>query len=247
MLTTLSKEVSRKYYFEFEEDYEDAASYAIYDLLKYWRGFKENPVVQLEVVRNFHPGEWFNIKIDAFDNIKIIAVDNLSTHTKEEKVLYFEIGETPNKSLTNMASALRNEYLGIYLDRVKCKITFMDNYNKTPDYDSYNSAIQFFPLISGETYAYHENGKNIVETIVVDGKTTKAKKKIHDLLPISCSKFHKPNVYMFKKPPNSFSYFTSVVNNGILKFIDKRNPKALRNGKLLAMNSVSSDSAFFNI
>jgi len=250
MLSTLCKEVSRKYYFEFEEDYEDAAAYAMYDVLKYWRGFKENPVVQLEIVRNFIHGEYFNIHIDAFNTIKVVAIQNgiLDEIPKEDGVLFFSIGETANKSLTNMATVLRTDHLGIYLDRVKCKITFMDNYNKSPDYDSYNSFLQFSPLLAGETFAYGENGKNIIETIDVDGKKTKIKKKIMDLVPISCSKFHmKPNIYTFKKPPNSFSYFSSMSTNGCLKFIDKRNPKLLRNGNLLTMSNSGSDSAFFNI
>lgn len=245
MLSILCREVSRKYYFEFEEDYQDAAAHAMYDVLKYWRGFKENPVVQLEIVRNFTHGEYFDIKINSFNTISVMAVADSPEATIKENT--FLIGETPNKSLTNMAAVLRSEYLGIYLDRVKCKITFMDNYNKSPDYDVYDSTIQFYPTVIGETYAYNDNGKNIIEMLNIGGRMTKTKKMITDLMPISCSKFQKPNMYKFKKPPNSFSYFTSVVTNGILKFIDKRNPKLLRNGNLLTMNSVGPDSAFFNI
>lgn len=246
MLNTLATEVSRKYYFEDAEDYKDAAASAVYDLVKYWRGFKENPVVQLEICRNFIHGEKLIIKINGMPDIVCMAVDD-TPYDKKKNVLYFSIGDSANRSLTNLSNLLKVDKLGVFLDRVKCKITFMDNLNLDPDYTTYNSSIEFVPLKTGMTYAYNEKGKNLMENVKIDGKMIKRKVMVEGKMPISNTKFHLvQNMYTFKEPPNSFSYFTSVCSNGCLKFIDKRNPKALRNGKLLTIG-IHNTETFFNI
>lgn len=209
MFEKLAYQVTRKYYFEQEEDYRDAAQSAIYDLLKYWRGFKENPVVQLKILRNFEPGEKIIISIDGYDKIEIVACDDSVKLKKTENG--FMIGETANRSLTNMLYCCK-EYakLGMYVDRVKCKITFMDNMNIEPDYNDYSSYVSIVSNCDS---------------------------------PITNTKPSSQNHYKFKKPPNSFSYFTSIVTNGALKFIDMKTPKDLRNGNLISM----SDNKFFNL
>lgn len=258
----LAKEVSRRYYFEHEEDYDDAAATATYDLLKYWRGFKENSVVQLQIIRNFHPGEVLSINIDNMAPLLFMAAteemmvsgkpvswvmpvgpDSKPRFKGKLLCTQFLIGETANKSLMALTALCKNQQFGVYLDRVKCKITFMDNLNLDPDYTTYNSTVEFFPVLTGETFAYDDKGKNVMETVIIDGKSVKQKKMELGLMPISDSKFITQNRYKFKKSPNSFSYFTSVASNGILKYIDVRNPKALRNGNLVSR----SEFTFFNI
>ena len=258
MLNTLATEVSRRYYFEHEEDYQDASQQAMYDLLKYWRGFKENAVVRLPITRNFVAGEIVTIKMDRMEPVSFMATtpeklglgeprkDGVTFLTKPGAPTLFYIGETANKSLMNLATIckeLHGKYLGVFLDRVKCIITFMDNLNLDPDYTTYNSSVEFTPVAKGETLAYDEAGKVITDSVKVDGKMVKTKRLITGLLPISDAKFNLPHQYRFKKSPNSFSYFTSVCNNGVLKYIDVRNPKALRNGNLVTR----SESTFFNI
>ncbi len=48
--------------------------------------------------------------------------------------------------------------------------------------------------------------------------------------------------YKFKDPPNAFSYFTTMVRMGILKSINKINPKHFRSGNKISIDSVNSEN-----
>ena len=50
------------------------------------------------------------------------------------------------------------------------------------------------------------------------------------------------NVHWFKKPPNAFSYFTSITRRGILKSINKVNPPILRNGNKISMDQINLEN-----
>jgi len=49
-------------------------------------------------------------------------------------------------------------------------------------------------------------------------------------------------IHEFADPPNAFNFFTSYCHNGILKGINKTSPKQTRNGVLLKLGSINSDS-----
>jgi hypothetical protein len=244
MLYTLSNEVSRKYYFEHAEDYEDAACNAVFDCYKYWRGFKENYVIQLKILRNFNPGEQLQICVDGCQP-RVFEAGSENNKNSSGNIM-FAIGDNINKTLANLKDMCGDSDVAVFLDRVKSKVTFMDNRNIDPG-DTYSSTITFIPNLKGETLLMDAAGKFLLDIVGSGSTAIKTKRKGIDFLPISDAKFHTPNFYKFKKPPNSFSYFTSVVNNGILKFIDQRNPKALRNGNLLPLSGNGNSVNFFNI
>ncbi len=203
MFTILSTEVSKKYFFKYEDDRQDAIASAIYDCYKYWMNFKESNVVQLTILRNFQKNETITLEIRNVGNFTYIAGEE------------FAIDETPNKTIFNLLNSIDKEIMGVFHDKVKCKVTFMD----------------------------HVNGNDLS----IKSKLTLS--NINEDLPLISINSKRPtsNTFDFNEPPNGFSYFTSVVDKGILKSINKINPKHLRNGTMISlshMNCNNSNSMF---
>lgn len=208
MFKILCTEVSKKYYFKYEADRDDAIASAMYDCYKYWENFKESNVVQLKIMRNFVDNE--TIILDIANVGKFIYIAKSATTKKGE----FLISETPNKTIGNLIASVDKAIMGVFHDKVKCKITFMD----------------------------HVNGGDL---------STKSKLFIKPSPtdePLTSTKTKTPNAFEFDEPPNGFSYFTSVVDKGILKSINKINPKNLRNGMMVSLSNINSSSnGLFNL
>ena len=213
MFTILSTEVSKKYYFKYEADRDDAIASAVYDCYKYWRNFKESNVVQLKILRNFFDRESLALEIENHGTFVYVA------KTEKQIIHEFKIDETPNKTIDNLIGTIDKGTIGVYHDKVKCKITFMDFRN-------------------GAELTI--KSKLILLTPVSYCKKT----------PLTNTKTKTENVYEFNEPPNGFSYFTSVVDKGILKSINKLNPKNLRNGVMVSLshiNNTNNGNGLFNL
>jgi len=121
-----AKEVSRTFYFEFEEDREDAVSSAVHDFLSYWRNFKECNVLQLKIVRNFQEGEWVEIDVKNHKKVRYVARQKPTADSD------FQIGQTENRSLQSLDEAVKRTLKGAVessLHKVTQKINLMDTWN----------------------------------------------------------------------------------------------------------------------
>jgi len=195
----LSRNVARKYYYGNNIDIEDAASMSIEDLLKYWKNFKENNLVKLNILRNFNDGESIEIMIDGIDSMVFTAKSNPS-HSSE-----FLIRDTKNRTIQEFKSITKeySDKFMVYHDQVKCNLTIMDNHNK--------------------------DNPNIFSSMKMIGSP--------DLYKI---KKHKSgDLITFDKPPNAFSYFTSICNNAIRKYLNMANPKHLRDGNKISIQGIN--------
>ncbi len=208
MFKILCTEVSKKYYFKYEADRDDAIASAIYDCYKYWENFKESNVVQLKIMRNFVDNE--TIILDIANVGKFTYIAKSASVRKGE----FQISDTPNKTITNLIAAVDKAIMGVYHDKVKCKITFMDHMN---GFDlTIKSRLMVKPSPTNEPLI-----------------STKVKNQVE---------------FSFDEPPNGFSYFTSVVDKGILKSINRINPKHLRNGMVVSLSQANTSSnGLFNL
>lgn len=122
-----AKEVSKMFYFEFPEDREDAIMAANIDFLKYWRGFKENRVVQFKLIRNLNDGEKFLFDISNYKKFDYTA------RMEPKKDNEFRIGINTNKTIQNLSDVMKVAHghaVEVSLHKVTKKITFMDSCNK---------------------------------------------------------------------------------------------------------------------
>jgi len=209
MFTILATETSRRYFFKYEDDRQDAIQMAIIDCYKYWKNFKESNVVQLNIIRNFYDNEMVIL------DVKNYKVYSFTAKTSPSEPDEFKIENTPNKTLSRLSDLVDKNIIGVYQDKVKCKITFMD-------------------ILNGDDLSI----KSSLKLKLVDNSPITTNKKTQAGLQ---------NQYDFDKPPNGFSYFTSVVNNAFIKSINKINPKQLRNGTVVSLSINQGSNGFFNI
>jgi hypothetical protein len=211
MFTRHVKEVSKAFYFEFSEDREDAVQSAIHDFLKYWKGIRENNVVQMKLLRDFVEGEELTIHIDGCKPIRCVAGKR-----NDFKNGVFKVDDTVNHTLENLASMLEKHraVVEITLHKVTKKITFMDN--KNGDDLSVRSHIQL---------------------------KLKSKSKLSKTIKTDSS-----DKVFFENPPNIFNTLTSYARNGIIKHINKHNPKIIRNGNMIRFSQINPENnGFYNL
>lgn len=231
MFQVHATETSRNFYFNCEEDRKDAIAVAMHDLFKYWRNFKESNIVQLKINRNFEPMESITIHIYGYGEVRYVA--NGKQNSKKRTFL---IGDTINnslKNLTDLITEIDSNILAIYVDKIKNKITLMDKFNGDD--------------LSVKSFVIAESKKIEAEIKVVSNDPKdKGKKKMENVYLVDPVKdIFK---FKFKEPPNAFSYFTTIVRNGILKSINKLNPKQFRDGKKISLDGINTDNnGMFNI
>jgi hypothetical protein len=127
MFSLLAREFSKNFYFEQEEDREDAIACAVKDFFMYWRNFKECNVLQLSIDRNFIEGESITFNICGMKPFTYVAKNEIQN---DNDLL---IGTTPNKTLINLKSKLDllgREIVDVTLHQVTQKINVMDTFNK---------------------------------------------------------------------------------------------------------------------
>jgi hypothetical protein len=212
MLKKLAEKNARRRTFEREQDFEDAVSSAIRDVVLYWRGFKESNVVRLKCIRNFGVGDIINIDIKNYGGIIIKAGES---ENLDDNI--FEIKQKINSTFESLKKIITEKYddvLAVYIDKVYNVVTFMDKHN------SDNLSINSFVTIGDK---------------IIDGKTLVDK--------------NDGFIYDFKNPPNAFSYFTSMCNNGVLKYINLMNPKKKKKyGKTISMDAINrGGNGLYNI
>lgn len=256
MLQIFCAEVSRDFFFADAEDQKDAIATSLHDCIKYWKGFKESNLVQLQFNNNFSVGDEIVIFINNVGEFKYTVSENSDILNREFQISPIQIkspiqehfykhvktdidlekwiktekfGKNPteleklslkfkknritsiNRELENFATVIRNRdglYLEVFIDKVKRKMTIMDKHNGSV------KSLQSYIII---------NTKN--EDIITPNRTQKKLQQKHN-----------NNFFYFEEPPNAFSYYTSLIRNGIIKSIDKLSPKALRNGMKLSMS-----------
>lgn len=240
MFQLLSKETSGDFYFECNDDKKDAIAVAMHDLFKYWRNFKESNIVQLKVNRNFQPTEAVEVFIHGHKKLRYVA----GRSYKPERRMFL-IGKTINhtlKSLMDVIKEVDDKLLAIFIDKIKNKITLMDKFNGD-DLSIKSYVVVKQKCIEMEVVSKLKASKT--EYIPADAKTVKSEKKMIWLVDLDKKS---GAIYKFKEPPNAFSYFTSIVRNGILKSINKINPKHFRNGKKISIDSINQqNNGMFNI
>lgn len=231
MFQLLSEQISRDFYFSCDEDRKDAIAVAMHDLFKYWKNFKESNIVQLKINRNFEPVESITVFIHGHGKVRYVA----GRKQNPEKRMFL-IGDTINNSLKNLTDAIvekDNDILAIYTDKIKNKITLMDKFNGDD--------------LSVKSYVVAKSKKiNAEVKVASDNPKDKGKKKSKDVYLVDPIKDE--FVFKMKEPPNAFSYFTTMVRNGILKSINKINPKQFRGGNKISLDGINSDNnGMFNI
>lgn len=256
MFRTHAKECARAFYFDNDEDRKDAIASAIHDLWKYWRGFKECNVVQLKIVRNFVPGESIIVNIHKCKQMIYTSSDKRDLNKRQ-----FLIGKNINATLANLIEVVEfrdKDKLEIFVDKIKNKITFMDKHNgndlsiKSLVDVEYKTKQPFVEIIkkkkdkktkeykewkkmSPKEYTDHQKVMLSTGVDVVFDET-------EDAYYLTYSRFY------FTDPPNAFSYYTSVARNGILKFINKMNPKNFKNSNRVSIDSINGDkNGMFNL
>ena len=244
-----AKECARAFFFDSDEDRKDAIASAVHDLWKYWRGFKECNVVQLKIVRNFVPGDTIIVDIHKCKKVVYTAAEKRDLNKR-----HFLIGKNINTSLTNLIEVVQyrdKEKLEIFIDKIKNKITFMDKFNgddlsiKSMVNIEFKSKQPFVEIVKKKKDKKTKEYKEWIKLKPKEFEEVKTKMfaigievaydKTDDVYILTYNRFY------FQDPPNAFSYYTSVARNGILKFINKMNPKHFRNSNKISISSVNSD------
>jgi hypothetical protein len=212
-----ARETSKLFYFECQEDREDAISAATLDFLKYWKGFKENNVVQFKLIRELEDGETFIFKIKNYKEFQYVARENpkkdneFLTIIPNDRNNKNQVKTAINKTLQNLHDLVKRDHelkMDVSLHKVTGKIAFVDTVNKADH--SIISSIQL-----------KLNGK----LLILDEKI-----------------YEEDKTYEFKKPPYSFNHITSLIRNAIIKFFDENNPKETRNGKKIRFSQFNTES-----
>lgn len=154
----LSRELSKDYYFNYEEDRKDCIMSAVEDCWKYWRSFKESNVARIKFERNFEPGEQFIILILNKGDFTFTA------SSEPEGGNQFLIGETVNKTLTNFmhtANAVDQGSMQVFLDTVKKRITVMDQCNS--DDLTIKSSVKLISLDGTELLSKDAKGNDSIQ------------------------------------------------------------------------------------
>lgn len=222
MFETLCKNVSRDFFFEDPEEKKDAEARAMHDLWKYWRNFKESNVIQLKFNRKPVPGEIIKLTIhDKTDPPFILIYEAVDSNPTGRQFL---IDKTINYTIGNfikVVNDLDSTKLEVFHDKVKRVITIMDKHNND------DLSVKSFATISQQ---------------LATGDTEKG--EIKEMWMINKNKDYPEDedTHFFKEPPNAFSYFTSMVRNGIIKSINELHPKVLRDGKKISIDRINSNA-----
>ena len=250
MFQLLAENVARDYYFPSEMDKEDAEARAVHDCWKYWRNFKESNVVQLKFNRQPLIGESIVVVIHVTGG-RNITLKYKPYHKQIPKQRYFMIDKTLNYTLQNMMSIVNeqdNKLLEMFLDKVKRKITLMDKHNS--DDLSIKSSVtvnqelaklEITPKDKMLWKTLLKTDKVVAELIEKQGLDALTLPVPIELLLTDEDK-KTGNEHSFKKPPNAFSYFTSMVRNAVLKSINEVNPKEWRNGGKISIDGINSEN-----
>jgi hypothetical protein len=206
----LAKKVSKRYNLQ-ESDRDDAIQSAVMDCIKYWGNFKEGRITRIGITRNFKNGEGFIVKIDGRPDFKLIAGTDFDISRNNHNKTMSNIIRTGTDTNKNKTSGkFDNGSFGIYLDKMRGNMTFMDIYNRR-DLETVSSI-----------------------KIIQDEKNRLIKEE--------------DNEFEFEKPNNAFSYFTSMVNNGMLKFMGQLSPKDQKDTVVLSIEGINSDgNGMYNI
>ncbi len=212
MFKLLATETSRDFFFDAPEDKEDAIAHAMHDLYRYWRNFKESNVVQLQLLRNFDPEEGFAFTIHNFGTLTYRACAQLPVSADEplstDAPRYFLIGQTINQSLKHLSEVLQ----------------LHDGPQVAIFVDKIKSKITLMDKCNGDDLSV----RSCVDVLALE---TAARP-----LTGEGRKMDPRGKHFFKPPPNGFSYFTSIVRNGIIKSINKTFPKEMRSGKRVSLH-----------
>lgn len=220
MLMTHAENVSKVYYMSNAADKADAISSAIYDCMKYWRSFHHANLIKLPFQRHILPGEGFILYINGCNEpVSLIAGKDFETYYDADN-LYKPLSYV-NKTLDNMNNHILS--LGID-DRIKITLNKTKYSMTVTDVKNQDRLINISKAVVVTSTAAMPFLKNYAGVVDDDGEMK------------------------FINPPNAFSYFTTMLRNGVLKHINKINPKQLRNGGLIHMSHVNKDNnGLFNI
>lgn len=122
----MAHEISKTYYYRDPEDRKDAIARAVQDCYRYWKGFKESNVVQVQFINNFTPNDKIVVDILNYKTVIFTASEN------PKKVNEFLICDTINRSLKSLILAVNETHVEVmegFLDTIKKKLTIMDKYN----------------------------------------------------------------------------------------------------------------------
>lgn len=269
-----SQEASRKFTYAVEEDRDDCVARAMEDLLRYWKNFKESNVLRLEINRNFSKEDSILLKIENHGDVTFVPVKDKEefSNVEDEFVYPFYIGSDINKTLSSIKEEINKNFSGVitaYVDKIKNTLTLMDVHN------GHDLDIRSRVLIENrkETFEYHPRmklkfpilkepflkvfpehsdvakvvdihkilEKNPEEKIEITVGLTNAKTKIP---PIDGREVHE-----FKNPSNAFSYFTTIVSNGIRKQFNKLYPIGFKECDIvyLSINSRDGGSGYYGL
>lgn len=238
--------VSLKYSasYESEEEREDCMSSAMMDILQYWKNFKESNVTQFKMIRNATPNDEIIVTGKGGFNL-IIHFHNGETVIKDNEIVA-KIRSTRNRTISSMADAVNEQYgsmLQVTVDKMKRKITIQDvTEAQTMDEVVVKMVNVMTPLNTKEgnpkspmVYQMVKNRweNDILEYLTEKGMELKSEKEIHDFMMDNDIKLKIPltdasenGIIKFDEPGNCFSYFTSVIRNGILKEFKKKSRSA---------------------
>jgi len=123
----MAHEISRTYYYTHPEDRDDAKARAVQDCFKYWKGFKESNVAQVQFTQNFKDRD--KIIIDILNHKTFIFV---ATESAPKKANEFQISDTINRSLKSLITVinLNSDVMEGFLDTINRKLTVMDKFNQ---------------------------------------------------------------------------------------------------------------------
>lgn len=229
MLKIFAENISRKYYFEDEDDRQDAIAHAMMDFVLYWKNFKEVSLVKIAFVGSLSDGDTIEIKLANLDPVIYKAVkENADILYREFNVSDMEKKSDVykrNKTMDNfklVVNTREQNKIEVSIDKVKSVITIMDRYN------SIENSIEGYVKIN------INNERNIKE-LFADTRSTPVPQNL---------------TWNFVPPNNSFSYFSSLLGNAVIKSLNKTRPAELRNGKKISIDSIIHDGEnqnMFNI
>jgi len=214
----MANEISRTYYYNQPEDRDDAKARAVQDCFRYWKGFKESNVVQVQFIGNFVEKDKVVIEITNHRTFVFVATEN------PQKANEFKICDTINRSLKSLILTINNSHVDVmegFLDTIKKKLTIMDKFNA--DDLSVKSKMQ------------------VVSQDVIISMPTKKSSDIPEKASLH-------TVMEFKNPPDAFCYYTSTVRNGILKVFNELYDDVHKAANRISLTSFNDhQQRFYNI
>jgi len=217
----MANEISKTYYYNHPEDKDDAKARAVQDCFRYWKGFKESNVVQVQFIDNFKERDKVVVEIINCRTFVFVATE------KPKKTNEFQICDTINRSLKSLILAINNSHVEVmegFLDTIKKKLTIMDKHN-----------------------ADDLTIKSKVQIVSQDPIIAAPAPKKSEALPEKAIAAAQ-NVIEFKNPPDAFCYYTSTVRNGILKVFNELYPDVHKAANRISLTSFNDhQQRFYNI